>query len=144
MKFAIVMFLHVSVYPQGDVCPIACWDTHTPGQTFPWADTAPLDGHPPGQTPPWADNHPGQKPPRQTPPQADTPLGRHPSTLGRHTLPGQIPPPWADTPPPWTDTLLGRRPQPQPPAQCTLGYGQQAGGTHPTGMQSCLHKIALD
>ena len=26
---------------------------------------------------------------------------------------------------------------PTPPAQCTLGYGQQAGGTHPTGMQSC-------
>ena len=36
-----------------------------------------------------------------------TPLGRH-SPLGRH-----------------------------PPVQCMLGYGQQAGGTHPTGMQSC-------
>ena len=24
-----------------------------------------------------------------------------------------------------------------PPAQCMLGYGQQAGGTHPTGMHSC-------
>ena len=23
-----------------------------------------------------------------------------------------------------------------PPAQCLLGYGQQAGGTHPTGMHS--------
>ena len=23
--------------------------------------------------------------------------------------------------------------------QCMLGYGQQAGGTHPTGMQSCWH-----
>ena len=41
------------------------------------------------------------------PPRADTPLGRHP--------------PWADT----------------PSAQCMLGYGQQAGGTHPTGMHSC-------
>ena len=37
------------------------------------------------------------------------PLGRHPS--------------WADT----------------APVQCMLGYGQQAGGTHPTGMQSCLN-----
>ena len=24
-----------------------------------------------------------------------------------------------------------------PPAQCMLGYSQQAGSTHPTGMQSC-------
>ena len=58
------------------------------------------------------------------PPQADTSLGRHP--------PGQTPPrqtpPWADTP------QLGRH----PPAQCMLGYSQQAGGTHPTGMQSCF------
>ena len=23
------------------------------------------------------------------------------------------------------------------PVQCMLGYGQQAGGTHPTGMHSC-------
>ena len=26
---------------------------------------------------------------------------------------------------------------PLPPAQCMLGYGQQAGDTHPTGMHSC-------
>ena len=25
-----------------------------------------------------------------------------------------------------------------PPAQCMLGYGKQAGSTHPTGMHSCL------
>ena len=30
---------------------------------------------------------------------------------------------------PWVDT---------PSAQCMLGYGQQAGGTHPTGMHSCF------
>ena len=47
-------------------------------------------------------------------------LGRHP--LGRH-------PPCADTPP-----LLGRH----PPTQCMLGYGQQAGGKHPTGIHSYL------
>ena len=53
------------------------------------------------------------------------PLGRHP--------PGQTPP-WADTPFPRADP---------PPAQCILGYGQQAGGTHPTGMHSCSEsKIA--
>ena len=38
--------------------------------------------------------------------------------------------PWPDTPP--GKTSLGR-----PPMQCMLGYGQQAGGTHPTGMHSC-------
>ena len=32
--------------------------------------------------------------------------------------------------PPLVDTPLGRH-------QCMLGYGQQAGGTHPTGMHSC-------
>ena len=60
--------------------------------------------------------------------------------------------PWADTPSPWADTLPGQRPLARhplgihppghtppgqtPPGQCMLGYGQQAGGTHPTGMQS--------
>ena len=61
-----------------------------------------------------------QTPPRQTPPgtrsrhpQVDNPLGIHP--------------------------LLGR--QPPPPVQCMLGYDQQVGGTHPTGIQSCSQKI---
>ena len=44
------------------------------------------------------------------------------------------------------NTLLSRHPPtPEqtppgqtPPMQCMLGYGQQAGGTHPTGMHSCL------
>ena len=49
-------------------------------------------------------------------------------------------PPRPDTLP-WADTLpLGRhlpgRHSPLP-AQCMLGYGQQAVGTHPTGMHSC-------
>ena len=38
---------------------------------------------------------------------------------------------WADTP--RADTPLGRHLL----AQCMLGYSQQAGGTHPTGMHSC-------
>ena len=41
-----------------------------------------------------------------------------------HTTPWQTPPPGQT--PPLAD----------PPAQCMLGYGQQAGGTHPTGMHS--------
>ena len=69
---------------------------------------------PPGQTPsqtdtPKADNHP---PPRQNP---------RPEV----TLPGRHPPPGSAC---W-DTHL--------PDQCMLGYGQQAGGRHPTGMHSC-------
>ena len=38
------------------------------------------------------------------------------------------------------DTHTGQTLHPQaghPPAQCMLGYGQQEGGTHPTGMHSC-------
>ena len=50
--------------------------------------------------------------------------------------------PWADTPwadTPWADTPLGRySPGRHPPVQCMLGYGQQAGGKHPTGMHSCF------
>ena len=40
-------------------------------------------------------------------------------------------PQWTDTPS--ADTL--------PAGQCMLGYGQQAGGTHPTGMHSCSYLI---
>ena len=70
-----------------------------------------------GYTPPWAGTHPlGRHPPGQTPPTPcpDTPLGRHPPAqcmLG------------------YTHTH---------PAQGMLGYGQQAGSTHLTGMYSCL------
>ena len=73
----------------------------------PWADTPS-----PGQTPP----PPGQTPPpRRTPPWADILL---PSACW-HTPPAQC--------------MLGYT----PPAQCMLRYGQQADGTHPTGMYSC-------
>ena len=70
--------------------------------------------------------------------------GIHPPTP-RDQRQTPAPPPRADTTPSWadilpplgpeTDTLpLGRR----PPEQCILGYGQETGGTHPTGMHSCL------
>ena len=62
----------------------------------------------PGQTPSWADT-PGQT----------SPLGRPPGKTP--PLPGQTYTPWADT----------------PPAQYMLGYGQQTGVMHPTGMHSC-------
>ena len=52
----------------------------------------------------------------------------HTHTPGRH--------PQADTP---RQTPPGQTPPPL--AQCMLGYGQQAGGTHPTGMQSCYELI---
>ena len=46
--------------------------------------------------------------------------------------PGADPPPGADTSgsrhPPWEKT---------PPGEHAVTYGQRAGGTHPTGMQSC-------
>ena len=39
--------------------------------------------------------------------------------------------------------MLGYTPPGQtPPAQCMLGYGQQAGGTHPTGMHSCFYRFS--
>ena len=57
-----------------------------------------------------------------------SPGGCLPRTPGQ-TPPGQTTP--EETPP-------EDPPGQTPPAQCMLGYGQQAGGTHPTGMHSCL------
>ena len=47
-KLRQVMFLHLSVSHSvhRGVCLSACWDTHNPGQTPPWADTL-LGRHPP-------------------------------------------------------------------------------------------------
>ena len=50
---------------------------------------------------------------------------------------GCLPHPPGQTPP-WADTPLGKHPPGRhPPAQWMLGYGQQAGGMHPTGTHSC-------
>ena len=55
---------------------------------------------------------------------------------GTHASP---PGPEVDTP--WADTTWADIPPVHagihPPTQCMLGYGQQACGTHPTGMHSC-------
>ena len=71
-------------------------------------------------------------PPRSRhPPGVDTPQEQTPS--GADTPPEQKPPLGADTPP---------RPDTPPPR-----YGHRAGGTHPTGMQTCsifyLYKLVI-
>ena len=86
----------LSFCPQGGICPIAYWDTHTPR---PEADT------PPDQRqvhPPWDQRQvsPRTRDRYQPPPQGRT----HPRSA----------------------VHAGR-------------YRQQAGGTHPTGMQSCTN-----
>ena len=59
--------------------------------------------------------------------------------VSQHAL--QATPPRADTPFPQEQTAAPRSRHP-PPCAVHAGYGQQAGGTHPTGMQSCL-KLSL-
>ena len=60
-----------------------------------------------------------------THPQADTPLGS--ACLDTCPLSSAC----------WDTQPLPNACWDTPPAQCMLGYGQQAGGTHPTGMHSC-------
>ena len=59
-----------------------------------------------------------------------------PLHAGINTTPGM----YTHTPPRHVHrTRAGTPPQAgTPPVQCMLGYGQQAGGTHPTGMYSCF------
>ena len=72
---------------------------------------------PPGPGTPWSRHPPGTRHPQS----------RHPRQ-GRHPL-GPGTPPWSRHPPP---------PRADPPGAVHAGrYGQQAGGMHPTGMQSC-------
>ena len=96
---------------------------YTPRQVLPPSRYSPRAG-----TPPW-----------EGPPQAGIPPGRYP--------PGQVLPPagtpWAGTPPRQVTLKVHRefRPGryfPLPSAVHAGRYGQQAGGTHPTGMQSCF------
>ena len=46
-------------------------------------------------------------------------------------------PTWAGTPPGQVHPQAGTRPGQVHSRQCMLGYSQQAGSTHPTGMHSC-------
>ena len=65
-------------------------------------------------------------------PRADTPPGRY-TPWQVHPRAGA--PPWQVHP--W-QVPPGRYPPGRYLRQCMLGYGQQAGGTHPTGMHSCF------
>ena len=83
----------------------------------------------------------GYTPPdqRQTPAPTGT-RGRHlpPGTRGRHS---PLPEPEADNPlGPEADTLPGSR-HPLPGKVHAGRYGQQTGGTQPTGMHTCFYTI---
>ena len=102
------------------LCFHRCLSVHKGGLPLVWGGVS--------ATPPWADTNPcadppQADPPRQTPPQADTPLADTPLLVhaGIHT---RLP--------------VHAEIHNPPPAQCMLGYGQQAGGTDPTGMHSYL------
>ena len=112
---------------QGFVFTGVCDSVHRGGGST-WPGTPPGPG-----TPPWDQVHPpDQVPPDQVhpldqvhPPGPGTPPGtRYNPSQTRYTPPGPGTPPQPGTPPPSAEHA-GR-------------YGQCAGGTHPTGMQSCL------
>ena len=116
-----VMFLQASVILlTGGVCLSACWDT--PQEQTPHWSKHPQEqtSHPPGS----------RHTPRSRSPQEQTPPGsRHPR---EQTSPWEQTPPRSRHPP-------GSR---QPPSTEHAGrYGQRAGDTLPTGMQSCFDTI---
>ena len=80
----------------------------------------------------------GTHPPRQqTPSRADPPGSRHPTGEQKSPPPKEQIPPWSRHPP------IGRHPPEQtPPLHSMLGDTvNNAGGTHPTGMQSCYCNV---
>ena len=107
----VLKYLHIKSY----VFTRVCHSVHrggVPGQvppTPPQAGTPPRQVHP-RQVHPWAGTLP-----RQVHPPPVHPLCRY-NPSGRYT-PRQGHPPWP---------------------QCILGYDQQVGGTHPTGVHSCF------
>ena len=132
-----VMFLQASVILlTGGVSASVHAGIHPPRADTPRVDTPleqtpPGSRHPPGaDTPPWEQTPPGSRPPTaDTPPGADPPQEQIPPG-SKHTPPGSRHPP-QQTPP------RSRHPLP-PGAEHAGRYGQRAGGTHPTGMQSCF------
>ena len=115
--FSMVYFpQHVSLPPatelgQGYVFTGVCHSINRRGGGVPDTPQTWNRHHPGPGTPPW----------EQTPP----PQSRHPSSPG------------ADTP----GTRYTPQDQVHPHAEHAGRYGQWAGGTHPTGMQSCLFKV---
>ena len=102
---------------QSNIFAPVCHSVHR-GMGSTWAGTPPSRYSPLAGTPPRQVHPPAGIPPRQVPP-------------GRHT-PWQVHP-LASTPP-----RAGTPPGRYTPQQYMLGCGQQAGGTHPTGMHCCL------
>ena len=104
---------------QGNIFTPFCHSFHEGGSASVHAGIPPPrpDTHPPGSRPPW-----NQAPP---PPGPGAPLG-----------PGTLQGPKVGTPP----RTRGRHP---PGAVHAGRYGQLAGGTHPTGMQSRLFCLQL-
>ena len=133
-KFAKVMFSQ-SVHWRGVSAPLHA-GIHTPLG----ADTP--QSRPPGRRHPPGANTPQEK----TPPGADTPQektlprSRHPPPSSRHDPRSRHPqsrnPPRPETPP-LANTPLGADTPPPPPTVHAGRYGQQVGGTHPTGMHTC-------
>ena len=114
-----VMFLHLSVNHSvySGVYATPPGQNPLPGQTPPPGRHNPHGRHPLGRhNPHWADTLHGRCLPSRHP------LGRHPPAKG---MLGYTPP----------DQCILRYTS---PAKCMLGYGQQVGGTHPTGMHSCF------
>ena len=107
-----VIFFHLSaiLFTEGDYLGRYPSQAGTPlGWYTSWVGTPPWEGTPPGR----------YTPGRYTPWQVHHPEGT-PSPAG--------------TPPPIRQV---HPPEAHPLQQCMLGYGQQVGGTHPTGMHSC-------
>ena len=80
----------------------------------------------------------GHTPWQVHPREGTTPSRYTPTTPRAGTPPWQVHPRAGTPPGRYTPKRGTPHRQVHPPAQCMLGYGQQAGGTHPTGMQSCL------
>ena len=59
-------------------------------------------------------------------------------SVHRGRVPGQVPPRQVHPPGQVPPRQVHPLPRQVHPHQCMLGYGQQAGSTHPTGMHSCL------
>ena len=125
-----VMFLQASVILlMGGVSASVHAGIHPPRVDTPLEQTPPGSRHPPGADTPPGSRHPlGADPPQQTPPGSQTPPGADTPWEQTHT-PREQTPPTADTP----------QSRHLPPGAEHAGrYGQRAGGTHPTGMQSCF------
>ena len=138
------ILLHDSLLPamkfgQGYVFTGVCDSVHRGGT---WPGTPPRTRY----TPLGAGTPQDQVPPSQAhpPDQVHTPSQEPQTRYTPHPRPGTPPgtrytPPWPGTPPPRPGTPPRDQVHPPGPGR----YGLRAGGTHPTGMQSCLNLMSL-